>query len=144
MTPRLLNFSPLIPELYCSDFQRSLDFYTKVLGFLVVYIRKEERFAFLEREGAQLMLEQTVNLERIWVSGELQYPFGRGMSLQMRTTDVEALYKKCNDSGAKLFLPLEKKWYQVEGKLLGNYQFIVHDPDGYLLRFSQDLGEKEV
>ncbi len=106
-------------------------------------MRKEERFAFLEREGAQLMLEQTVNPERIWVVGELKYPFGRGMSLQMRTTDVEALYKKCKDLGSKIFLPLEKKWYQVDGKLLGNHQFIVHDPDGYLLRFSQDLGEKE-
>lgn len=27
---------------------------------------------------------------------------------------------------------------------IGNKEFLVQDPDGYLLRFSEDLGEKEV
>jgi catechol 2,3-dioxygenase-like lactoylglutathione lyase family enzyme len=48
----------LVPELVCSDLARSLDFYVGVLGFAVVYERTEERFAYLEREGAELMLEQ--------------------------------------------------------------------------------------
>jgi len=26
--------------------------------------------------------------------------------------------------------------------LLGNKEFLIQDPDGYLLRFSEDLGEK--
>ena len=28
--------------------------------------------------------------------------------------------------------------------LLGNKEFLVQDPDGYLLRFSEDLGEKNL
>jgi hypothetical protein len=51
----------LVPELYCSDFARSLKFYTGVLGFFVRYDRPEQRFAYLERDGAELMIEQTVD-----------------------------------------------------------------------------------
>jgi catechol 2,3-dioxygenase-like lactoylglutathione lyase family enzyme len=46
----------LVPELYCSDFDRTLHFYTDLLGFTVLYARPEERFAYLEREGAELMI----------------------------------------------------------------------------------------
>ena len=33
---------------------------------------------------------------------------------------------------------------ELFNKLLGNKEFLVQDPDGYLLRFSEDLGEKEM
>ena len=39
---------------------------------------------------------------------------------------------------------IEENWYRQDNKLLGNKEFLVQDPDGYLLRFSEDLGEKEV
>src|SRR5882724_8615886 len=42
----------LVPELVCSDFQESHRFYADLLGFRVLYSRPEERFAYLEREGA--------------------------------------------------------------------------------------------
>ena len=47
----------LVPELVCSDLDRSLEFYTSVLGFSILYQRQEERFVYLEREGAEIMLE---------------------------------------------------------------------------------------
>lgn len=34
---------------------------------------------------------------------------------------------------------MEEKWYRATDKELGNKQFLVQDPDGYLLRFFQDL-----
>ena len=37
---------------------------------------------------------------------------------------------------------IEENWYRQDNKLLGNKEFLVQDPDGYLLRFSEDLGEK--
>jgi hypothetical protein len=39
---------------------------------------------------------------------------------------------------------MEEKWYRREALLLGVRQFIVLDPDGYLLRLSQSLGTKPV
>ncbi len=131
---------PLVPELICSDIERSLRFYTEVLGFTVLFARPEERFAYLEREGAQLMIEQSVS--RAFLAGELTYPYGRGINLQIRTDAVDALYSRVQSAKADIYLPMEEKWYRRNEVLLGNRQFIAQDPDGYLLRFFQDLGSK--
>ena len=135
-----MPFAKLVPELCCSDFERSLRFYTEVLGFSVLYARPEERFAYLDREGAQLMIEQPTG--RALVAGELTYPYGRGINLQIEVADVEALYARVSAAGASLLLTLEDKWYRREQTLLGNRQFVVQDPDGYLLRFFRDLGQR--
>lgn len=37
---------------------------------------------------------------------------------------------------------MEEKWYRADDAYLGNKQFIVQDPDGFLLRFFEDLGER--
>ena len=113
-------------------------------GFKIVYSRPEERFAFLERESAQLMIEQSTNPARAWLAGTLEYPYGRGINLQIWVSDVLALYDKLRKEGAKIFVPLEEKWYRKDDVLLGNKQFIVLDPDGYLLRFFQDLGSRQI
>ena len=135
-----MELAKLVPELYCSDIERSLAFYTGVLGFSVLYARPEERFAYLEREGAQLMIEQPAG--RVFLAGELVYPFGRGINLQIEVADVGVLYAKLEALGVPLYLALEDKWYRREQTLLGSRQFWVQDPDGYLLRFFQDLGAK--
>lgn len=135
----------LTPELYCSSIEASLVFYTEVLGFEIQYQRKEEGFAMLERQGSRIMLDEinknlTDGAKRIWLSAVLEKPFGRGMNLEMRITQIDALYKRVQQSGATIFLPLEEKWYRVNDSEVGNRQFIVLDPDGYMLRFAEDLG----
>ncbi len=138
-----MRFNRLIPELYCSDFGRSLRFYTEIVGFTVRYARTGERFAFLEREGAQLMIEQPSDPARTWLAGDLTHPYGRGLNLQIEVADVVALHTGISASGIPIFVPLEDKWYGSEDRLLGSRQFIVQDPDGYLLRFFQDLGTRQ-
>lgn len=135
-----MPFARLVPELCCSDFERSLHFYTEVLGFSAVYARPEERFAYLDREGAQLMIEQPTG--RAFVAGALDYPYGRGLNLQIEVSDVGALYARVREAGTSPFLALEDTWCRREQTLLGNRQFVVQDPDGYLLRFFQDLGQR--
>ncbi len=134
--------NPLVPELHCSDIDRSLAFYTRVLGFQVRYARPAERFAYLAREGAELMLEQTVDPARAWLTGPLEYPLGRGINLQIRVADVDRLHAAVAGSGARIFVPLEERWYRTGSVDAGHRQFAALDPDGYLLRFYQDLGER--
>jgi catechol 2,3-dioxygenase-like lactoylglutathione lyase family enzyme len=136
------GLAKLVPELICSDLPRSLRFYTELAGFRVLYERPEERFAFLDRDGAQLMLEQPTG--RAFVAGELAHPYGRGMNLQIEVSDVDALCARLAASGARIHLPLEEKWYRRGDVELGNRQLVVEDPDGYLLRFFEDLGEREL
>ena len=131
---------PLVPELYCSNFAESRAFYTDVLGFCVLYEREEEGFAYMEREGAQLMIDELTGGPRSWIPAPLEKPYGRGVNLQIWTRDVDALYEQVQAHRAVIFLPMEEKWYRRNEEWVGNRQFIVQDPDGYLLRFAQDLG----
>ena len=137
-----MQFNKLIPELYCSDFERSLAFYMKAAGFAVRYMRAEERFAFLERDGAQLMIEQPTDSARTWLAGPLAQPYGRGINLQIQVADVAAVHDSIRGAGAPVFVALEDKWYRRDDVMLGNRQFVAQDPDGYLLRFFQDLGSR--
>lgn len=130
----------LVPELYCSDIERSVSFYVELLGFLVRFARPEERFVYLDREGAEIMLEQPTT--RMFLSAELEHPYGRGVNFQIEVADVATLYARVKASPWPVFLELEDRWYRQDERELGNRQFVAQDPDGYLLRFFQDLGSR--
>jgi len=55
----------VISELICSDLDASLAFYG-LLGFTIRYQRPEERFVYLTRDGAALMLEQPHTHDRLY------------------------------------------------------------------------------
>jgi catechol 2,3-dioxygenase-like lactoylglutathione lyase family enzyme len=131
----------LVPELYVSDLVRSMLFYVDVLGFEVAYQRSEDKFAYLTLGNAHLMLEQA-DTGRKFLIAPLERPFGRGMNLDIEVGHVVSLYAGVTTDGAPIHLPMEEKWYRVGDELTGRRQFVVEDPDGYLLRFSQDLGRK--
>lgn len=129
----------LVPELYVTDIERSLAFYLDPLGFRILYQRQEDNFAYLKRENAELMLDQ-LGKSRDWIAGDLKQPFGRGLNLQIEVSDVDDLHRKIRGSKIEPFLALEEKWYRRDECFVGNRQFMIQDPDGYLLRFYQDLG----
>ena len=132
----------LVPELVCSNIVTSLEFYVNVLGFSILYQREDEGFAYLEREGAEIMLEQPKR--RSFVAGELQYPYGRGLNLQIEVSHVQTLYEAVRSAAAPVSLALEERWYRRDQEQVGNRQFVVQDPDGYLLRFFEDIGTREL
>lgn len=127
----------LVPELYVSDLARSLDFYCGALGFSIVYQRPAERFAYIEREGAELMLEEPVG--RTWLAGPLEAPYGRGVNFQIIVEDAAALRDTALAAGAPLIQDLEEKTYLRDDEPVRVRQCVVQDPDGYLLRFSELL-----
>jgi catechol 2,3-dioxygenase-like lactoylglutathione lyase family enzyme len=136
-----LAINRFTPELLCQNLKRSLNFYVGIAGFTVLFERPEHGFAYLEREGVQIMLEQ-IGAEREWITGELSYPFGRGINFQIGVSDVDALYQSVLQVSWPVYLALEEKWYRQNMMESGNRQFLVQDPDGYLLRFAQDLGRR--
>jgi catechol 2,3-dioxygenase-like lactoylglutathione lyase family enzyme len=139
-----MTFTPpsLIPELDVSDLDRSLTVYLEVLGFRCHVRRPEERFAYLIREGAHLMLEEARGPGRRFHTAPLEYPFGRGVNLQIEVSNVDALYANVQKSDMTILIPLEERWYRHDQMELGNRQFVMADPDGYLLRFFSNLGER--
>lgn len=136
----MLKFNSLIPELSVRDLEKSLKFYVDDLGFKVEYTREENRFAFISRDGSQIMLEE--GIEDDWDMGNLVYPFGRGVNFSIEVSDMNNIVEKFKRDNVEVKEPMEEKWYKFKGKMLGEKQLLVMDPDGYSLRLMEDLGEK--
>jgi catechol 2,3-dioxygenase-like lactoylglutathione lyase family enzyme len=133
----------LVPEFSVSDWRASRRFYCELIGFSVRYERPEEGFCYLDLGGAQLMIDQ-IGIGRDFASDDapLERPFGRGLNVQIRVSDVQAIIERLANAGIDLYLPLEEKWYRRDDQEVGNRQFVVADPDGYLLRLFEDLGSR--
>lgn len=127
-----MKFNSLIPELTVSNIDVSREFYEKI-GFKVVYERKENKFCFLQLEENQLMIEEQNDN---WNTGEMEYPFGRGINISMAVSDVEKLYNELKEKQIKMFLDLEVHEYRVNNEISKDKEFLIQDPDGYLLRFN--------
>lgn len=135
----------LVPEFAVSDWQAARAFYCDILGFEVAYERPEDGFCYLRLGDAELMIDQ-IGTGRTFGDGHLPdaYPFGKGLNVQIRVVAIKPLLDALNRAGVALYLPPEDRWYRKGKTELGNRQFVVADPDGYLLRFYEDLGERPV
>lgn len=129
-----------IPELSVTNLENSLKFY-KTAGFKIEYERPENKFVFLSLGEIQFMLQEITKDDK-WTLAPLTYPFGNGINFQLDVENVDLIYNNLKENNYKISFDIEENWYRQDDKLLGNKEFLVQDPDGYLLRFSQDLGEK--
>lgn len=137
-----MKFNKLVPELTISDYQKSLSFYTALLGFEVLFTRKDgHRFAYLELEEIQLMLSEYHNDG--WNTGVLEKPYGRGINFEIALVDIEPLLNRLRAGGVALYRDPKDAWYRTGEAYSGQREFLVQDPDGYLLRFCQYLGDKQ-
>lgn len=127
----------LVPELGVTDLAASLRFWRDICGFAVVHDRPEDGFACIERDGARLMLDRLGDT-RDWLAAPAEHPFGRGMNLEIAVPSVQPLLEACA-AAWPLFLAPEEKSCRVGGSAVRVRQFIVQDPDGYLVRFSETL-----
>lgn len=144
----------LVPELDVTGLDRSLRFYVGVLGFRVLFERPAERFAYLERDGVELMVQEAAGPGRRFRTASLEPPYGRGVNFQLRVDDVDALLERAIGAGATIVVSMEDRWYRVDvaetgGRWqtkgpteAGNRQFVLADPDGYLWRPYRDLGTR--
>ena len=123
----------MIPELTVADIERTRAFYVGVLQFRVEYERREDKFMFLSYEDIQMMFEQE---NGHWSVGTLEYPFGRGINFEMTVSDVEAVYKRLSDAGIRPFREMKVSSYRSGNEDIVQKEFLVQDPDGYLLRFT--------
>ena len=131
----------ITPELDVSNLETSLGFYVDLLGFEVSFARPEEKFAYLLWNGAGFMIEE-IGAGRSFHGAPLQKPYARGVNFQIRVADVRTLHGRLEGAGAPFILPLEERWYRQGTNERGDRQFVVADPDGYLLRFFEDLGTR--
>jgi catechol 2,3-dioxygenase-like lactoylglutathione lyase family enzyme len=133
------GFAALIPELDVTDLQDSLRFWCGLLGFAVAYDRAAARFAFLTRGALQVMLCERNGR---WEVAETRRPFGRGINLQMTVDSLAPILAELEAAGWPLHEPPKEAWYRTGDREGGQREFLVQDPDGYLLRFAENLGTR--
>ena len=128
-----MNFNRMIPELSVFDIERTKKFYRE-LGFKIEYERTEDKFVFMSFQDSQFMFVQIH--DDGWNIGELVYPLGRGINFSIAVDDVEELYKLVNNLNIELYRELTRNVYQVNGIEETQIEFLIQDPNGYLLRFT--------
>ena len=137
-----MYFNKTIPELSVTNLKNSLKFY-QTIGFKIEYERPENKFVFLSLGEIQFMLQEITEDDK-WDVAPLTYPFGNGINFQLEVDNVDAIYEALVNNNYKIAFEIEENWYRQDNRLLGNKEFLVQDPDGYLLRFSEDLGQKQI
>jgi len=133
----------LVPELLVTDIRVSLNFWCGLCGFSIAFERLYEGFAFLDLEGAQVMLEEH-GRNRNWITAPLAVPFGRGINFEISIRSIDPILTTLATSNWPLFMEPEEKWYKTGNVETGVRQFLVKDPDGYLMRFSQGIGKRPI
>ena len=133
----------LVPELAVTDYAASKRFWCDLVGFSLRYERPEEGFGYLVLGSAHLMLDQ-INQGRTWATGTLEAPLGRGINLEIQVARLDAAWERLTQAQWPIFVEPEEKWYRAGDVEIGVRQFLIQDPDGYLVRLQEEIGERPV
>ena len=130
-------FNKMVPELSVSNINISKHFYINILNFKMEYEREEDNFAFISFDGVQFMLDEGVNGS--WSTGNTEYPFGRGINFQFFVENIDEIILNLKNNNIKLFKEPFRSEYRINSEINLFNEILVQDPDGYLLRFSENI-----
>ena len=122
-------------ELFVADRDRSVDFYTSVLGFEVQ--RLDEAHALLTCGQVTLGLGRQADLPETgdgpgFTQERLRRDHGAGVEIVLETTDLDLLYERVRRSRYPLAAGMQDRPW-------GLRDFRVADPDGYYLRITTPM-----
>jgi len=109
---------PFTAEIRVEDFSRSLDYYTKKLGFSIYRIDRENKVAALKLGDGLLMVKEEKGLGQK----------GLGFFFRFVVKDLDKYYEKIKKAGAKTLGPPEARSW-------GAKRFYAVDPDGFKIQF---------
>ena len=55
---------------------------------------------------------------------------------ELSVSNIEKMYEILKEKNIKFFLDLEIHEYRIDDKISYDKEFLIQDPDGYLLRFN--------
>jgi catechol 2,3-dioxygenase-like lactoylglutathione lyase family enzyme len=117
------------PQLLVSDIDRSIEFYTKKLGFVVDF-RYENFYTGIMRDGFSVHLKSgrpsTGERKKKRLNEDLDIVFG--------VSSVDALYNEFVSKKVEIMKPLCDMPYGRE--------FYAVDPDGYILAFLEPISNE--
>ena len=121
----------ITPNLIVANVERSLAFYTDVLGFAREFTVPDASpyvFASVGSGPVQIFLNAPEPAVAEYPAFK-DRPIGGTLTLFIDVRDVHGAYESLKDR-VPIVMPLEKKWYGVT-------EFAFTDPDGYVITFAQ-------
>lgn len=132
------GLAALVPELLVSDMTASRHFWCDLLGFKVAYERPPG-FAYIELDGAHVML---CKRNGVWETGSMEKPLGQGINFQISVRKVDEIFAILSSAGWPIYVEPMISWYRAGPVELGQKEFLVQDPDGFLVRLAESLGRR--
>jgi len=79
------------------------------------------------------------------MTAPLEPPLGRGINFQISVRNLNPILTALRDANYAIFMETETKWYRIdEHTEAGVQQFLVTDPDGYLIRFQASIDHRTI
>ncbi|MYN43538.1 VOC family protein [Pseudoduganella sp. FT93W] len=137
-----MEWNKLVPECVVANYERSKKFYIEVFGFKLMFERPESRFGYLDLDGAQIMLLEGSHMK---TPGQPDmHPNEKQFHFQIEVEKLAPLIERLAAHEVSLIAPCTESWYRVDELEHGQIEFFVADPDGFLFRFYEPLGERPV
>ncbi|MHA6492996.1 bleomycin resistance protein [Pseudomonas borbori] len=134
-----MEWNKLVPELLVANYPRSKDFYQNLFGFKLHFERAEDNFGYFDLDGAQVMLLQADASQHQALSRA-----GSGLHFQVEVAAITGVLERLMAASIELQAPVTEAWYRADDIEYGQREFFVADPDGYLFRFYEYIGERAV
>ena len=135
-----MEWNPLVPELVVNSYAASKKFYSEVFGFSLLFERLEDNFGYFDINGAQVMLLQAPGAALYQM--DRPGPNGKGLHFQVELESIAELLARLQAAAIALASPITEEWYRAAEIEHGQREFFVADPDGYLYRFFEYIGER--
>ena len=113
------------PQFVVADLERSLDFYTRELGFEIAF-RYEDFYAGIGRDGYTLHLKSGSPA----IEERANRRDNEHLDLVLSVEDISSLFDVIKSRAAIIVQPLREMPYGRE--------FYIADPDGYILGFLEE------
>lgn len=126
----------LAPNLMVDNVHETTDFYTQVLGFMLMdKVDPHERWvwALVKNEGVRFMFQDKASLQEEYPLFEAQGKSQASLTFYINVVDVQALWERVQGK-ATIVKGLHKTFY-------GSTDFAMEDNNGYVLVFSQAAAE---
>jgi lactoylglutathione lyase len=112
---------PFTIELKVADIEKTLDFYTNILGFELLRKNSTGKFAVVSFNGATMMIIEIPGLP------EPRFP---ALEIRFLLEDIKTYHDEVVTRGGQVSKPLTVQPY-------GLTTFFVENPDGIALKFAQ-------
>ncbi len=125
------QFTKLTPNLLVANVERSLEFYTKTLGFergMTVPDASPFVFGAVTAGAIEIFFNDAANAVKEYPAFGGK-PLGATGTLFIEVEEIDALHDRI-EPDVTIVMPIVTQWY-------GMREFAIADPDGYVITFAQ-------